>query len=160
MTIDETTQFQFLTQTNSLLKSPSTLQSTNMFAFINNFIANHIFPIHYLEFHDATTNFQERNILLELAVPYPAIEERLQNLFDVEQEVHQLKRRLEDLQKLSCLMLDNLCEEGFDHLTRNFWESRRNYQQELTDNNVIPNPYPVGHPLCQGTCWCPPLSVI
>jgi len=118
-----------------------------MFAFINNFIANHVFPIHYLEFHNATANFQEQNILLELAVPYPAIEERLQNLFNVEQEVHQLKRRLEDLQKLSCLMLDNLCEEGFDHLTRNFWESRRNYQQELADNHISPNPYPIGHPL-------------
>jgi len=118
-----------------------------MFAFINNFIANHVFPIHYLEFHNATTNFQERNILLELAAPYPVVEERLQNLFNVEQEVHQLKQRLEDLQKLSCLMLDDLCEEGFDHLTRNFWESRRNYQQELVDNNVTPNPYPIGHPL-------------
>jgi len=97
---------------------------SKMFAFINNFIANHVFPIHYLEFHNATANFQERNILLELAAPYPAVEERLQNLFNVEKEVHQLKQRLEDLQKLSCLMLDDLCEEGFDHLTRNFWESR------------------------------------
>jgi len=121
--------------------------SSNMFAFINNFIANRIFPIHYLEFHDATANYQERNILLELAVPYPAVEEQLQNLFNVKREVHQLKQWLEDLQRLSCLMLDDLCEEGFDHLTRNFWESWRTYQQELADNNVTPNPYPIGHPL-------------
>jgi len=118
-----------------------------MFTFINNFIANHIFPSHYLEFHNATANFQERNILFELAAPYPAVKERLQNLFNVKQEVHQLKQCLEDLQKLSCLMLDNLCEEGFDHLTMNFWESRQTYQQELADNNVTPNPYPIGHPL-------------
>jgi len=118
-----------------------------MFSFINNFVANYIFPIHYLKFHDTTANFQERNILFELAVPYPAIEERLQNIFDVEREVHQLKQRLKDLQKLSCLMLNDLCEQGFDNLTRNFWESRRTYQQELANNHVSPNPYPVGHPL-------------
>jgi len=44
-------------------------------------------------------------------------------------------------------MLNDLCEQGFDYLTKNFLESQQTYQQKLANNHITPNPYPIDHPL-------------